>query len=400
MAERSSEKSIELTLVVLVVLSAFAIDVCIPSIPLAAQALDTEPGHAQLIIGAYLAGYAIGQVPMGLLADRFGRLPVLYGGLATFVISGFATALANDIAMLLAARFVQGIGGTAGPVLARTIARDLTEGRDLSRLISLLVTALVTTTIAAPVVGGGLVYMFGWRASFLSTPVFGLFCIVLAFALIPETLPASGRRHGMSRQFFESCVHFMRTRQALWGTTLVGFIFFGYMAMLSSISSILVDVYEFSAAVTGPVFASVAVIYLAATLLNRRMLVSFSPVKLIAIGTVAFAVSVLLLGSIAWAGAAGFWAFWLALLPFMVGMGFVFPNATAVALAPLPQVAGFAAGILGTAQIAFATMGSAAVAILYRGDVTSLSLVMLVSAASTVLIFWLGRSSVDREANH
>lgn len=398
MTAHPHSKSLELTLVVLVVLSAFAIDVCIPSIPLAAQALGAEPGQAQLIIGAYLAGYAIGQVPMGLLADRFGRLPVLYGGLATFVVSGFATALASDITTLLAARLLQGIGGTAGPVLARTIARDLTGGQDLSRLISLLVTALVTTTIAAPVVGGGLVHLFGWRASFFSTPVFGLVCVVLAAVMIPETLPSRGRRHGMSRQFFESCLQFMRTRQALWGTALVGFIFFGYMAMLSSISSILVDVYGFSAAVTGPVFASAAVIYLAATLLNRRLLVSVTPASLLATGTAAFALAALLLGLIIWSGAAGFWTFWFALMPFMVGMGFVFPNATAVALAPLPQVAGFAAGILGTVQIAFATMGSVAIASLYRGDVISVSLLMLVSAASTILIFWLGRSSADRDA--
>ena len=394
MAEHSHRKSIELTLVVLVVLSAFAIDVSIPSISLAAAALETDAGSTQFIIGAYLAGYAIGQVPMGLLADRFGRLPVLYGGLATFVVSGFVTAFATDITVLLAARLIQGFGGTAGPVLARTIARDLTEGRELSRLISLLVTALVVTTIAAPVVGGALVYLFGWRASFFSTPVFGLICIVLTAALIPETLPAGARKYGMSRQFLDSCVHFMRTPPALWGTALVGFIFLGYMAMLSSISSILVDVYDFSPPVTGPVFASVAIIYLAATLLNRRLLAGFSVVQLLAVGSVAFALAALLLGRIVWIGTADFWTFWLALAPFMVGMGFVFPNATTLALAPLRQVAGFAAGILGTAQITFATIGSALVAILYQGDVTSLSVVMLVSSVCAVSFYWAGRSSI------
>ncbi len=124
----ASQTRFILTLGVLTSMSAFTVDLSLPALPAAATALDTSVSRIQGVVGLYIAGFGLGQLPAGFMADRVGRRPVLFVGLAIFIAGGLVSGIATSSGALLASRFVQGLGGASAAVLARTIVRDVAQG--------------------------------------------------------------------------------------------------------------------------------------------------------------------------------------------------------------------------------------------------------------------------------
>ena len=119
--------SIPLTLLLggLVALTALGMDMFLPSVPAIARAFGAEPSAAQLTVTSYLLGLAIGQLAWGPVSDRYGRKPVLLAGLGLFLVSSAFGAAADSVQGLALLRFAQGVGMSSGPVISRSIVRDL-----------------------------------------------------------------------------------------------------------------------------------------------------------------------------------------------------------------------------------------------------------------------------------
>ena len=116
--------------------AALSIDMSLPSIPDMVRELATSMSTGQQVISLFMIGTALGQLPAGFLSDRYGRLPLLYIGVAIFTAASVATSAANSIELVLAARFFQGLGASVGVVITRAIVRDVASGKDLARLMS------------------------------------------------------------------------------------------------------------------------------------------------------------------------------------------------------------------------------------------------------------------------
>ena len=142
--------SIRLLLGGLTALTALSIDICLPALPTIAAALGRDPEAAQLILTGYLGGFAAGQLVVGPLSDRFGRRPVLLGGLALFTIAALGCGFAGSIEQLTTLRILQGLGGSVGPVLGRTVVRDLFDREDGARVLSYVLMAMTAAPILAP----------------------------------------------------------------------------------------------------------------------------------------------------------------------------------------------------------------------------------------------------------
>jgi len=123
-------------LAILVSTSSLTIGISIPVLPQIAESLHSELSTATLVVTSYFAGYALGQIPAGFLADRWGRLPVIYLGCSLFILSGLIGAFSDNLNVLLIMRFFQGLGGAVGPVVSRTIVRDISEGKTTLRLMA------------------------------------------------------------------------------------------------------------------------------------------------------------------------------------------------------------------------------------------------------------------------
>ncbi len=380
-------RSTLLTLGALIAISALAVDISLPAVPPMALALNAPVAHTQWVISLYLLGFGLGQIPIGLAGDRFGRRPTIAIGLTVYVVCAVVCALANQLWLILLARFVQGFGGAVGPVLARAIARDLAGGQEGARLQSVLLAILTTAPLLAPLLGSGLIAGFGWRSTFFALVLLGTLTLLLCHRYLPET--GSADRGNTARQdLADGFRSFFQKRQCWCLAAIVVFISSGYFTMLTQASAVANDVFAIGPEKFGSLFAFVAVSFLVGTLISRWALRFANPVTLINAGMtvfVLFGVSVLAYGALK---VVNGWWFWSSVSVYMLGMGLLGPSVMAAILEPLPKMSGRAASITGTLQMGVGASVGAIAATYYDGATGIMSWVMLVCAGLAALWWW------------
>ena len=153
---RAGGPGLAVLLTFLVAMGPVSTDLYLPSLPRIAGDLEASEGLAQLTIGLFVAGFGVMMLVCGPVADRFGRRPVLLGGMALYTLASIACALAPDIVSLLTARFVQALGACVGPVVGRAIVRDLYGPRDAGRILGYMSSAMALAPLVGPAAGSPL----------------------------------------------------------------------------------------------------------------------------------------------------------------------------------------------------------------------------------------------------
>lgn len=161
------------------VLGSLATQLIVPALPVIAQDLGAGTAATQRIISVYLVGLAVGQLICGPLADKVGRRPVVLGGLLLFALGSIAAAAAFSLPALLAARFLQALGGAAGIITSRVMVGDIFPAKEAAVRQATMMSVILLSPTIAPVIGGLLTQWFGWR------PLFGILGIV---ALVAATI--------------------------------------------------------------------------------------------------------------------------------------------------------------------------------------------------------------------
>src|SRR5271168_2250583 len=167
---------------------AIAIDAMLPAFPVIVRALHiANENHVQWVVTAYMVGLGCGQLFWGLMSDRFGRRPILVGGLGLYVVAALLSGLAGSFHALLAWRFVHGTAA-ASVVVTRSVIRDLYSGRHMARVMSLTFMVFLTVPILAPSLGQLILWMAPWRYIFIVCGIFAAFVWVWTAWRLPETL--------------------------------------------------------------------------------------------------------------------------------------------------------------------------------------------------------------------
>lgn len=183
-------------IVLLGLLDAFGplgIDMYLPAFPRIERNLNAPNGAMQLTLSLFLAGLAIGQLICGPISDRVGRrVPLLYGS-AAFAVASLTCAFTRSIEALILARFVMGLAGSTGMVIARAVVRDTLEEADSSRIYSMLMLVIGIAPIISPSVGGWLMQIGGWGSIFWALAGFACICGVAVAIDLPETHPPARR---------------------------------------------------------------------------------------------------------------------------------------------------------------------------------------------------------------
>lgn len=389
----ATSKRFVLVLGLLMGLVAFAIDISLPSIPPMVIDMATNMSLGQQIVGVFIAGMAVGQLPSGLMSDRIGRMPVLYTGIALFTVAGIATSLSDNIEIMLWARFVQGLGASSGMVLARAIVRDVTSGVETARLMSILVMIFTAAPMIAPLLGSFLVVEWGWRAPFAVTTLAGVLILYGINTSLRETgTPSKKQRIG--QQLGSSLTEFFSHGQCIFGMIMILATIMGIMSLVAGSSALIIEIYDFPVAHFGYLFALTGVAILLGSTLNKKLLRNHSTFFAMGVGAGLASLAGTQLLIMAWIGTASFTWVWGCACLFMCATGLLLPNATATALDPVPKIAGVAASIIGTLQ----SGGGAASAIInniyYTGTIVNVALIVGASGVSTGLIFlvWMNRT--------
>lgn len=380
-------------LISIVVLAALATDFVVPTLPIIENDLNTSAASAQRLISVFLASYALGQIPCGVAADRIGRMPVLYFALGVFFVGSIVCVLAESITSLFAGRFIQGLGAAGTAVMSRTLARDLRSGPELAKLLALYVAVLATLPIVGPAAGGWLGAVISWQSVFVFLTLAVALSIVLCLFGLQETKGRATVNVGENNKTFKSTVqHFLASRQSIWASLLLGFGFFGFMSILSGFSNAIVDVYQRPAIDIGPILSAAMIFFVGGSVMSRVKVSSLGELTLIKFAFYIFLLATVLNIYVLSMQTVPLTWFLLGVTSYMFGLGLLFPNTTAVALAPLPHIAGLASSLLGTVQISFALAGSALTASLYAENLNHIALPLVIAGAG-VIVLYLSRSN-------
>lgn len=371
-------------LALLAALAPFAIDMYLPAFPVMAQELDTSATSIQLTLTAFFIGIAVGQLAFGPLSDRVGRVRPLVIGAVLLVAASIVAALAPNVSILIAARFVQGLTGAAGMVIGRAIISDLAVGKTAARAFSLMMLVSGVAPVLAPFVGSLLVGPLGWRGVLWVLSGLAVLMLVAVLVVVRESHPAERRAQNHVRKAgAQSPLRALVSRTYIANTVTFVFAFAVMMAYISASPFVYQVMIGMDAITYGISFGINAIGLVAASALAAKLANTAGPVKVLRAGmivmlvaTAAFVVLVLT--------AAPAISYVVPIFFAVASVGFVLGNATALALGAVPKAAGSASAVLGAAQFALAALVSPLVTI--AGEDTALPLAITMFAAALVAL--------------
>jgi DHA1 family bicyclomycin/chloramphenicol resistance-like MFS transporter len=367
----------------------------VPALPVLATTFGRDISIAQMTVSLYMVGIACSQIIMGPLSDRFGRRPVLLAGLGLMVAASAGCIFAETLPQLIAARFLQALGGATGMVVSRAIIRDLYSRDRISAMISLVIAVMMIAQMLSPLTGGLLETAFGWHSIFYVITAASL-AIAVAIALtLPET-----RRERTEGGGFRGDVGSLFTNRAFVGyllcQVLASQIIF---AFAGGGPYIVVTQMGRSSAEYGAWFATTGFAYLIGNLFCVRFAPHHSLEKLIWFGlALQFAGSLLnLVWGVTGLNQAPSWLFGTQMIV-MVANAFVMSNSAAGAISIRPEAAGTASGAMGFLQMGIGSLVSQFGAYLGGHFSTpvplNIAIVILSIACASTMIFLVPRRNV------
>ncbi len=334
-------------------LSPFSIDVSLPGLPAIAAAIHAPGGVMQWTLAAYVLATGTGQLFWGPMSDRYGRRPVVLAGLALFALSASASALVTDVAVLIALRFLQGLGSCAASVCAFAVVQDLRLPASETAARQALISAINNIgPLAAPLAGVGILALLGWRWLYAVPALVGLGVLVAALALLPETSP---RTAGHVADRYRRVLALPRTVPL---ALTIFALFAGYFAMISGSPFALVAQLHLSTTAFAAAFALEAGCALLGSFATSRLARRFTSETLLG-GGLAIALAAGLanaIGGVGWPHPAIFIG---TMSVYAFSFGIALPSAFSLALRPAGGDAGVASGILGAALSLGGAAGSA-----------------------------------------
>lgn len=359
-------------------------DMYLPAFPAIEAELGTSRGSVGITLAAWFIGLAAGQLVQGTLADRLGRRAPLIAGTALYTLASIGCALAPDMATLAAWRCVAAFGGAASAVIPRAMVRDLADGHAAAALMSRLMLVMGAAPILAPTLGGLLLGAGGWRMIFWVCAAYGGLSCLLAWALLPETLPPDRRVRRSAVTMLRDFVLIGRERGFITHALMGAATMFSVFTFISGAPAVYIEQFGVTPERFGLLFAASATGFIAASQANPWLLRRLGPDRVPAYALRASGVAVVVLGLAAFSGAGGLMGIVLPAVVALACTGLVFPNSAVGALSRHAGRAGSASALLGTLQFGCAAAGSALVGALADGTPRPMALLMLVGAAAAL----------------
>jgi MFS transporter, DHA1 family, multidrug resistance protein len=325
---------------------AIAIDAMLPAFPTIVRELNVaDPNHGQWIVTAYMTGMGIGQLFWGMLSDRFGRRPILLGGLSLYVAAALLCSFSGTFHALLAWRFVHGLAAACVTV-TRSVVRDLYSGRQMARVMSLTFVVFLTVPILAPSLGQLILLLAPWRYIFVVFAIFAAAVATWGYLRLPETLHSEYRLTLTRKHVLNAAKLVLGNRASIFYTLAMMVMFGTIMAYVGMVAQIFSDVFH-RPKLMPSMFALCAIFMGVAAYLNSRIverlgmrLISHSALLLFIAVTGAHLL-------IAAFGAEQLWTFVVLQAISMGCFSLSVSNFGAMAMEPVGSVAGIAASLQG-----------------------------------------------------
>jgi DHA1 family bicyclomycin/chloramphenicol resistance-like MFS transporter len=338
-------------------LTAFSVDIMLPALPhIRADYGITDANAAQLVISTYVGGFALGQLFIGPISDRYGRKPLLLAGLAAYAVAAFACLVADSFATLLIARFVQGLANASPRIMAVAITRDSFEGRRMAEVMSFVMMVFIIVPVIAPSLGGAFMLFGSWHLIFAFLCVFALVVLAWSALRMPETHRAETRVPMTVAWLWGAVRETVTNRQTLGYTLATGVLFGALMGYINSAQQIFQDTYGIGA-LFPVLFGACAIALAIAAFVSGRFVMRVGPRKLGHAAVIGFAVlSVLHYGLFLVIGTPPLPVFLVILSGCLFCFGLVMPNYNALAMEPMGRIAGTASSFVGAVTTGLAAL--------------------------------------------
>lgn len=373
-------------LLLLTVFGPISMDLYLPALPALTSELGAATSIAQLTVTACLVGLAVGQLVAGPLSDRFGRRGILLVGIAAYIATSALCAVSPTIELLIAARFVQGLAGGVGIVIAQAAGRDVYSGGALIRFYGRLTVVGGLAAIVGPLLGGVLIAVTDWRGLFAFLALIGAGILVITLQTFPETLPAAHRTQGgwtRTMRDYRTLV----TDAAFLGAVLnQGFLYAALFAYLAGATFVLQDIYGLTPLGYALAFGLNSAGFMVFGWLAGRLAERWSLRGTLVAGVV---VAGLGAGGLLASGLAAMplWVVIVSLFALAVGVAITSPPATTLALADHPRMAGTASSLLGMVRFGFGGIAAPLVGVAGATSILPLGVVTVTAVALAAIAY-------------
>jgi len=387
-----------------VVLIAFLISIGAMGTDLMLPALDVIGADLQVanandvhfIVTAFFLGMAAGQLIVGPLSDSFGRKPVILIGYGIFVLGCLLSLFAQSWSVMLLGRILQGIGAAAPRIVTVAIVRDEYEGRAMARIMSIVMAIFIIVPILAPALGQGLIYIGGWKATFIGLTILAIIASAWFHIRQPETLATRNRRSFSVSSLYKGFIEIVNTRLAFGYTLATGLMygmFVGYLGLAQQIFQQTFKVGDLFVLY----FALASVSLGIASLINAKLVMQLGMRKLTWLALLFLtAISILFfIVLLTFNGVPPFNVFLIWQLTTFFCVGIIFANINSLALEPLGHMAGLGAAFVGSIATFLSLPLAWLIGHYYDGTVYTLVAGFAVLGVGTCLVMRWTEKSTD-----
>lgn len=382
-------------------LQALAIDAMLPALGVMARELGaTNPNARQLIIGAFLIGSGLGSLVPGILADRFGRRPVLFGCLIAYCLLNLACALVHDFTSLIVLRALTGLFTAGMTVLPAAMIRDRFEGDHMARLQSLVSMIFMIVPVIAPSLGQAVLLFAGWRWIFGVMAAMSALLLVWSYLRLEESLAPENRQPMRPAIILANMREIVMTRASIGYVLAMACTAAMFFNFLSIAQQLIAE--HFGAGEKFPlIFGLMASSLAAANFTNSRLVMRYGTRR------VSHAALLIYLGIGALQVMAAFgshetlWQFAALMGLTMCLTGFISANFSAIALQPFSRTAGAAASVLTFLRMMIGAVGGVAVGLAFDGTARPLALTIVIAGLiALALVLWSERGKLFRRLHY
>lgn len=375
----------------------FSIDMYLPGFPAIAKDLHTSVAHISLSLSSFFIGISVGQFIYGPLLDRFGRKSPLYFGLVLYICASIGCAVAISANMLIALRLLQALGSCVGMVASRAIIRDIFPVEEIAKVFSKLMLVVAVSPIIAPTLGGYVIAEYGWHVVFIILTAMAVLVLMLVHFVLPKSPPD----HSYPLKFSliaKNYIKVLRTPQFYTYACTGAIAASGLYAYISGSPYVFIELFRVSEKKYGWIFAAVAAGLIMASQVNSFMLRKYSSQQIIRVALFCQVMTGILLFILSSFQLLDVWGTIAMIFIFLSCQGFVFPNTSALSMAPFNKNAGTASALMGGIQLIFGALASVVVSALSNHTPMPMTGVMAFCSLTSLIILLVGSRIISFKA--
>ncbi|MBT3993068.1 MAG: multidrug effflux MFS transporter [Gammaproteobacteria bacterium] len=371
-------------------MSPFGMAIVVPTLELFAQEYQAPYSTIQFIISAYLFGLATAQPLVGYLSDRIGRRPVMIGGILLFIIASVMCLITENLNTLISYRFLQGVGGSVGTVMARAMIRDTMSGEESAKPLSRVMAFMGMAPMIAPVAGAFATSLYGDpKGIFFITLIIGVIILISVLLKLPETRKIEHSKIISNEPWHDKYKYLLGSKVFIGSTFMYGFTtgsFFSILAVGSTVFSVNLGI---DSTGFGLIWSSMTILYASSAFLSGNLSASLGLIKVMRIGVLVNLVSGVMFFSLIAIFGVTIYTIIFPLIFMFIGHGFIVPSSMTKAVSDRPEIAGSSSGLSSALGLVTGGLFSILSGALYTGSFLPISFIVMVSTILCYLCYFL-----------